>query len=167
MSEYLEKKYASKIKIVQLRKPQRERYKVHIVCEFEDESEMHDTIEINDLFNDELYFLVLCYIFNWDDEFLQVNPKDEEEPVGGYKVAEDTNFPWLKQYLLNVGLAFGEPDEPEYKIISVFGRDIFYYNGKEECKILLPDMSELFETKEDMREYMNNLYNKTLTNVTQ
>ena len=161
MTEYLETKYASKVKIVQLRKPQREWYKVHIICEFDDESEMHDTIEINDLFNDELYFLVLCYIFNWNDEFLQINPKDEEEPVGGYKVAEDTNFTWLKHYLLNVGLAFGEP---EYKVISVFGRDIFYYDGKEEGKILLPDMAELFESREEMREYMNNLYIKTLTN---
>ena len=161
MTEYLEKKYASKIQAVQLRKPQRKWYKVHIVCEFEDDSEMHDTIEINDLFNDELYFLVLCYIFNWNDEFLQINPKDEEEPVGGYKVAEDTNFTWLKHYLLNVGLAFGEP---EYKVISVFGRDIFYYDGKEEGKILLPDMAELFESREEMREYMNNLYIKTLTN---
>ena len=161
MTEYLETKYASKVKIVQLRKPQREWYKVHIICEFDDESEMHDTIELDDILDDELYFLVLCYIFNWDDEFVQVNPKDEDEAVSGYKVAEDTNFPWLKQYLLNVGLAFGEP---EYKVESVFGRDIFYYDGKEECKILLPDMSELFETKEDMREYMNNLYTKTLTN---
>lgn len=161
MTEYLEKKYASKIQAVQLRKPQRKWYKVHIVCEFEDDSEMHDTIEINNLFNDELYFLVLCYIFNWNDEFLQINPKDEEEPVGGYKVAEDTNFTWLKHYLLNVGLAFGEP---EYKVISVFGRDIFYYDGKEEGKILLPDMAELFESREEMREYMNNLYIKTLTN---
>jgi hypothetical protein len=49
MSEYLEKKYASKVKIVQLRKPQREWYKVHIICEFDDESEMHDTIELDDL----------------------------------------------------------------------------------------------------------------------
>lgn len=161
MTEYLEKKYASKIQAVQLRKPQRKWYKVHIVCEFEDDSEMHDTIEINNLFNDELYFLVLCYIFNWNDEFLQINPKDEEEPVGGYKVAEDTNFTWLKHYLLNVGLAFGEP---EYKVISVFGRDIFYYDGKEEGKILLPDMAEVFESREEMREYMNNLYIKTLTN---
>lgn len=161
MTEYLETKYASKVKIVQLRKPQREWYKVHIICEFDDESEMHDTIELDDLLNDELYFLVLCYIFNWDDEFVQVNPQDEDEAVSGYKVAEDTNFPWLKQYLLNVGLAFGEP---EYKVESVFGRDIFYYDGKEKCKLVLPDMKELFNSREEMVEYMNNLYTKTLTN---
>ena len=47
MTEYLETKYASKVKIVQLRKPQREWYKVHIICEFDDESEMHDTIELD------------------------------------------------------------------------------------------------------------------------
>jgi hypothetical protein len=146
---------------VQLRKPQREWYKVHVVCEFDDESEMHDTIELEDLLDDELYFLVLCYIFNWDDEFVQVNPKDEDEAVSGYKVAEDTNFSWLKQYLLDVGLAFGEP---EYKIESVFGRDIFYYDGKEKCKLVLPGMKELFNSREEMVEYMNNLYNKTLTN---
>ena len=39
MTEYLETKYASKVKIVQLRKPQREWYKVHVICEFDDESE--------------------------------------------------------------------------------------------------------------------------------
>lgn len=161
MSEYLEKKYASKVKIVELRKPQREWYKVRIICEFDDESEMHDTIELEDLLDDELYFLVLCYIFNWDDKFVQVNPKDEDEAVSGYKVAEDTNFPWLKQYLLNVGLAFGEP---EYKVESVFGGDIFYYDGKEKCKLVLPDMKELFNSREEMVEYMNNLYTKTLTN---
>ena len=161
MSEYLEKKYASKVQTVQLRKPSRKWYKAHIICEFEDDSEMHDTIEINDLFNDELYFLVLCYIYNWDDEFVRINPKDEDEAVSGYKVGEDTNFSWLKCYLLNVGLAFGEP---EYKVISAFGRDLFYYDGKEECKIVLPDMSDLFKSREEMREYMNNLYLKTLTN---
>ena len=32
--------YANKVKIVELRKPQREWYKVRIICEFEDESEM-------------------------------------------------------------------------------------------------------------------------------
>ena len=81
--------------------------------------------------------------------------------MSGYKVAEDTNFPWLKQYLLNVGLAFGEP---EYKIESVFGGDILYYDGKEKCKLVLPDMKELFNSREEMVEYMNNLYTKTLTN---
>ena len=58
MSEYLEKKYASKVKIVELRKPQREWYKVRIICEFEDESEMHDTIELEDLLDDELYYAI-------------------------------------------------------------------------------------------------------------
>jgi hypothetical protein len=28
----------------------------------------------------------------------------------------------------------------------------------------LPDMKELFNSREEMVEYMNNLYNKTLTN---
>lgn len=169
MSEYLEKKYASKVKIVELKKPKRIWYKVNIVCELEDESEIHDIIELDDLLDDELYFLVLCYISNWDDSFLQNNPDNEDEAVSGYKIEEDINFPWLVNYLKCTGLLYGEQEDSdvaytENKPVSIYGRDIFYYDGEKQYRIYLPDMSELFESKEEMREYMNNLYVKTLTN---
>ena len=172
MSEYLEKKYADKITIIELKKPKHIWYKVNFVCVLEDGSEIRDVIELDNLLDDELFFLVLCYISNWDDSFLQDNPDSDDEAVSGYKIPEDINFSWLADYLAHEELAIEESEDPDVaysgnKAVSVYVREIYYYDGKTEYRIALPDMNELFNTREEMREYMNNLYNKSLTNVTQ
>lgn len=92
--------------------------------------------------NDELKLLVLSYLL-YDQK--------------GY-IYEDKNFPWLQEYLGDEDLLLyycGEPAH-SYECIRIIFHDV---NGTQ-YEISLSKLSEVFESTEEMKTYMTNLYNQ-------
>ena len=110
---------------------------------------MRDTLEFdkNSFEEDELLLLVLSYVSKYSGKF-----SDGKGWSGGHHVDED--FPWLSDYL-------SENDILIFAGIchSVSGIDIVYYDDNGIAnKVKLPDVDDLFESKEEFVNYLNKLY---------
>lgn len=153
--------YADKTVLV-LRHPHDfKRYTIKWTFDLANDDESEDELQVDDIMKDELYFLVLCYIFDDNIEFCGAPcHTDEEFAVCGVDFENDINFSWLGDYLRQVGLIQNSYRLP---IKSIYA-NVILFNEHEEYRVLMPDMNELFETREEMVEHMNKLYNDSLRN---
>ena len=128
--------------------------------------------DVNSLYEDELWFLMLCYFsYNCDDEQLGFCAKDEQsrDYVCGRNLLEDTNFPWLYDYFSfdvdYIGCSmcrhplrlYSPYYDSECNIISNIEVTHWLEDGSR-SRVTLPKMNQLFKTREEMIDYMTNLY---------
>ena len=142
-------------------------YEIGIKCDANDGDYMEDTIDCKDIYLDELFFLVLCYLRSTCYSFCiekkgygksaKYGPCDSRSAVFGHHVDEDVNFAWLSSYLINVDLLIfaGMCDSHCHSIVDL---DICYYDkdGKP-FNVLLPEVVQIFTDQKEMKDYMNNL----------
>ena len=136
----------------------KEVYLVYVECDANDADYMRDTLEVdkNSFEEDELFLLVLSYVSKYSGKF-----SDKEDWDGGYyghHVDENNDFPWLSGYLSEKGILIfaGMCDMPCHSVSSI---DIVYYdNNGIANKVELPDVDDLFESREEFVSYLNNLY---------
>lgn len=130
------------------------------------------TYDIDDLFEDELWFLLLCYFSdNFSDEQLSFCAPDKKsrKNICGRDLMDDVNFPWLYDYFKYYGMGVPKCPHPlrlycpyydsECNVIT----DITVYHWLEDGSrnlVNLPKMPQLFKTREEMVEYMTGLFNK-------
>jgi hypothetical protein len=162
----LEDKYASKIAIRKCIESTRPLYIIEVQgrrngvdnCDTVDKFDkvFTDKIQVKTIFKNELFFLLICYLYAEDYEFCS-DSKEEEPPVCGFDFAHDVNFPWLKTYLEEIDMCTEDVD-------TFFVTDIYWRDADGTFLCILPDMSDLFETRDEMIDYINNLYNATRSN---
>lgn len=133
----------------------RELYIVYVECDANDGDYMRDTLEFDksSFEEDELLLLVLSYISKSSGKFTE-----KWYASYGQCVQDNMDFPWLNNYLLRGGILIynGIWDMPCHSISSI---NIVYYdeNGNPN-KVELPNIDDLFESREEFVSYLNNLY---------
>ena len=150
-------------------------YEISIECDANDGDYMDDEFEVGDIYEDELYFLVLCYLssdcYGWCLERNRYKNKsklskcDSWSAIFGRHVDEDINFSWLESYLSeNELLIFaGMCDSMCHSVTSL---DIVYYDSSgNKFDVRLPQMNEIFIDQNEMIDYMNNLAKQEGYNV--
>lgn len=135
----------------------RELYTVHVTCDANDGDYMENTIKVNksSFENDELFLLVLSYVSKYSGKFS--DGKGWNSRCYGHHVDENKDFPWLSNYLSgnDILIYAGMCDMMCH---SVSGIDIVYYdNNGIANKVELPDVDDLFESKEEFVSYLNKL----------
>lgn len=133
-------------------------YRVYVKCDANDADYMRDTLVFNknSFEEDELLLLVLSYVSKYSGKFSE--GKDWNGGYYGHHVNENEDFPWLRDYLLENGILIfdGMCDMPCHSVSSI---DIIYYDDNEIAnKVKLPDVDDLFESKEEFVNYLNKLY---------
>ena len=124
----------------------RELYVVYVECDANDGDYMRDTIEFDkeSFEEDELLLLVLSYVSKYSGRFSE---KGWNSAGYGKYVDENTDFPWLSEYL------------SENDILIFAGMCIEYYDSDGiKNKVELPDVDNLFENKREFVDYLNSLY---------
>lgn len=127
-------------------------YKIEVYCDANDGDYMYDTVIVHedDFEQNELYMLILSYVSTYDGKFGK----------GGHDVANNNLFPWLESYLAKNELLIFAGMCNSY-CHSISGVSIQYYNEDGvEFDIELPNIDDLFETKEEFESYLNKLYNE-------
>lgn len=135
----------------------RELYMVHVTCDANDGDYMENTIKVNksSFEDDELFLLILSYVSKYSGKFS--DGKDWNDGYYGHHVYKNEDFPWLGDYLLrnDILIYAGMCDMPCH---SVSGIDIVYYDDNGIAnKVILPDVDDLFESKEEFVSYLNKL----------
>ena len=136
----------------------RELYIVYVECDANDGDYMRDTIEFDksSFEEDELLLLVLSYVSKYSGKFSE--GKSWSCGYYGHHVDDNKDFPWLSDYLSENGILIfaGMCDTMCH---SVSGIDIVYYdNDGIANEVTLPDVDDLFESKEEFVNYLNKLY---------
>lgn len=136
----------------------RELYIVYVECDANDGDYMRDTLEFDEASfeEDELLLLVLSYVSKYSGRFSEGDSWNN--PNYGHYVEENDDFPWLGEYLSDNGILIyaGMCDMPCHSISNI---DIVYYDSNGIAnKVSLPDVDNLFESKEEFVDYLNKLY---------
>ena len=135
----------------------RELYTVYVTCDANDGDYMENTIKVNksSFENDELFLLVLSYVSKYSGKFS--DGKGWNSRCYGHHVDENKDFPWLSNYLSGNGILI-YAGMCDMMCHSVSGIDIVYYdNNGIANKVKLPDVDDLFESKEEFVSYLNKL----------
>lgn len=146
------------LKPVQVTNPT-DTYEIGIECDANDGDYMDDTINCKDIYADELFFLVLCYIQSTCYGFCvdRRGPCNYYSSAFGRYVHNDINFSWLEDYLVDMDLLIfaGMCDVRCHSIASL---DICYYDkdGKP-FNVILPQINQIFTDQKEMQDYMDNL----------
>lgn len=114
-------------------------YMINIIYE----DNRFNILEIEDIFQNELSLLILCYLTH--------NNRDNN-------IFQDKNFSWLKDYCY----------ENKYLLESYQSAklEIYYFdNFGEKFDIKLPDISEIFKSEKEGIDYINNLYDQQRINT--
>lgn len=135
----------------------RELYIVYVECDANDGDYMRDTLEFDkaSFEEDELLLLVLSYVSKYSGRFSEGGWNN---PNYGHYVEENDDFPWLGEYLSDNDILIyaGMCDMPCHSISNI---DIVYYDSNGTAnKVSLPDVDNLFESKEEFVDYLNKLY---------
>ena len=136
----------------------RELYSVHVTCDANDGDYMENTIKVNksSFEDDELFLLVLSYVSKYSGKFS--DGKGWNSRCYGHHVDENKDFPWLSDYLSENSILIyaGMCDMMCHSVSDI---DIVYYdNNGIANKVELPDVDDLFESKEEFVDYLNKLY---------
>lgn len=135
-------------------------YEISVECDANDGDYMSEIITIKDLFSDELFFLVLCYL-STEEAFGYPN-KDHNNVfgnhIGGYAEG-DYFFDWMEDYcteykhtlLLFAGMC-------DYFCHSIVDIEITHYVQGMAYRVILPNIDEIFDSIDEMVDYMNKLY---------
>lgn len=133
----------------------RELYIVYVECDANDGDYMRDILKVSksDFEEDELFLLALSYVSKSSGRFTE-----KWYASYGQNVQDNMDFPWLRDYLLenNILIVDGMCDMPCHSVSSI---DIIYYDDNGIAnKVKLPDVDDLFESKEEFVNYLNKLY---------
>lgn len=136
----------------------KELYLIHVECDANDGDYMRDTLEYDkeSFEEDELLLLVLSYVGKYSGKFSE--EKGWRHGYYGHHVSENEDFPWLEEYLQDnyILIYAGMCDMPCHSVSSI---DITYYDDNGIAnKVELPDVDNLFESKEEFVNYLNKLY---------
>lgn len=137
----MKKNFELKKKEIKTNKPY---YELYITMDYCDGDYISKKIKVDKkkFEDDELYLLVLAYIDN---------------SKYGSHIDEDKNFNWINEYLGDNDLMlYGEFDQCH----SYEGLEIKLYEGGNVYCVELPSIKDIFDSEEEMIEYMNNLYEK-------
>lgn len=151
--------------------PKKNVYEITVRNEFNNDTE-EETYDVESLFNDELWFLLLCYFSNnTDKKQLDFCAEDKKarKYVCGKNLYEDLNFPWLYDYFsyqvsirqmcphpLRLYSAYYDSECDKITEITIYH---WLFDGSRN-RVELPKMFQLFKTREEMVAYMTDLYNK-------
>ncbi len=133
----------------------KELYVVHVECDANDADYMRDILEFDkqSFEEDELLLLVLSYVSKYYGKF---SFDGWNLASYGDRVAENQDFLWLEGYLLKNDILIYAGDTICHSVSNI---DIVYYDDKGMAnKVKLPDVDDLFETKEEFVNYLNKLY---------
>ena len=135
----------------------RELYVVYVECDANDGDYMRDTIEFDkeSFEEDELLLLVLSYVSKYSGRFSE---KGWNSAGYGKYVDENTDFPWLSEYLSenDILIFAGMCDIMCHSVSQI--RIEYYDNDGRKNKVELPDVDNLFEDKREFVDYLNSLY---------
>ena len=127
----------------------RELYVVYVECDANNGDYMRDTIEFDkeSFEEDELLLLVLSYVSKYSGRFSE---KGWNSAGYGKYVDENTDFPWLSEYLSenDILIFAGMCDTMCHSVSQI----------RIENKVELPDVDNLFENKREFVDYLNSLY---------
>ena len=128
-------------------------YILDVTCDANDGDYISEEIRMEDIYKDELFFLVLCYL-NTDKAW---GLWGDYCRFGEY-VEDDEYFDWLKDYCRSNGLLLfaGMCD---YSCHSVCGVGIKHYRQGAEYNVVLPTVDKIFKDAQEMVDYMTDLYN--------
>ena len=137
----------------------RREFELYLECDANDGDYIRDFIWFDEegFRSDPLLQYVLAYIGGGSR--FQDDPTDRWASTYGSHVEEDENFDWLEDYLLDKGLLLSSDWGPCHSI----GYEIRYYDENGTIReVKVPDFDNLFEgkTREEMIEFMENLYEK-------
>ena len=158
--------YKDLVKEEQIIKKIRNSYKIYVECDANDGDCIDTEFEVDDIFADELFFLVLCYLCT-DKAFGYPNKNYDNvfgDYIGGYiggYSEGDHFFEWMEDYCTEYGrtllLFAGMCDCRCHSIVDL---QITHYVQGNKYRVLLPSIDEIFDTEQEMVDYMNNLYDK-------
>lgn len=136
------------------------------------ENEEETSYDLESLYEDELWFLMLCYFSN-NDLVAQLDfcapDKESRDLVCGRDLLNDVNFPWLYDYFAfdtdYIGSSmcrhplrlYSPYYDSECSIISKIEVIHWLADGSRN-RVELPKMSQLFKTREEMVNYMTGLF---------
>lgn len=117
-------------------------FEIYITMDSNDGDYISNKIEVTkEKFENELFLLVLCFI----------NESD-------YYIIEDETFDWLVDYLSGNELLISCEDGYCHSYQSI---EITYFETNGEIiNIKLPSLNDIFDSKEEMIEYINKLYSE-------
>lgn len=131
-------------------------YEVVIECDANDGDYITDsfTMKKDDYENDILLQLVIAYVSSSGKKFRE----NIWEASYGNHIWENKDLPWLKNYVSDKNLLIycGAIDDRCHSIVDI---EVSYFdeNGIE-YNVELPDLDTYFDTKKEMIDYLNNLY---------
>jgi len=135
-------------------------YEISVECEDSNDGDCVDsTIEIEDLYKDELFFLVLCYLNTWSAFGYDGNSNDNV--FGRYLGSDgDKFFNWLGKYCVSKDILIhvNMINQPCHSVVYLYV--VRCKENNEQYEVILPSIEEIFDTEEEMVNYMNDLYNK-------
>jgi len=130
-------------------------YILNVTCDANDGDYISEEMRVEDIYKDELFFLVLCYLNTHKAWGLS----GDYCRFGEY-VEDDVYFNWLEDYcsvndlLLFAGMC-------DCSCHSVVGIGIKHYIQGVEYNVVLPSIDKIFDTPDEMVDYMNGLYEKS------
>ena len=136
----------------------RELYMVHVTCDANDGDFMRNIIKFDksSFEDDELFLLVLSYVSKYSGKFS--DGKGWNNKCYGHHVDDNKDFPWLSNYLLenDILIFAGMCDRLCHSVSDI--NIVYYDNNGIANKVELPDVDNLFESKEEFVSYLNKLY---------
>lgn len=133
-------------------------YEIYVCCDANDGDCIDDKFYRDDLFNDELFFLVLCYLCT-KKAFGYPNSNNNNvfgNYIGAYSKG-DKFFDWIEDYCISEDLLLfaGMCDCFCHSIDYI---EITHYTQKTKYSVELPSIDKIFDTEQEMVDYMNKLY---------
>lgn len=136
--------------------PKSSTYEIVIECDVNDGDYITDSfiMKKDDYETDILLQLVMSYVSSSGSKF----QGNIWEASYGHHIWENKDLPWLYNYVSDKNLLIycGAVDDRCHSIIDI-GISYFDENGVE-YSVELPDLDNYFDTKEEMIDYLNNLY---------
>lgn len=132
-------------------------YEIYVECDANDADYMSNTIVKEDIFEDELFFLVLCYL-NTQDAFGYYKYPGNNNVFGLYLGHGGDRFlDWLDEYCEDNDLLVfaGMCDDMCHSITSL---EIKHYVQGIEYEVELPSIDKIFDSIDEMVDYMSKLY---------
>lgn len=151
--------YKSLVKETKEKSKEDNYYEIYVECDANDADYMNNTIIDEDIFSDELFFLVLCYLNTQDAFGYHKHPSNNNNNIFGHYLGcnGDKFFDWLDEYCedLDILIFAGMCDDMCHSVTDI---EIYHYINGEKYKVELPNIDEIFDTKDEMIKYMNNLH---------
>lgn len=148
----MNKDYKNLIKEEKLQNEENNNYEIYIECDANDGDCMNDTFYLDNLINNELLFLVLCYIHTGS-----AFGHTEKDGCFGCYVEDDIFFDWMWDYCTENDLLIfaGMCDCYCHSIVDL---SIIHNSQGTKYNVVLPTIDKIFDNETEMKNYMDKLY---------